>query len=36
VIGVLDHGRLVEWGTHEQLMAREGLYFHLNMVQLQA
>ncbi|MBV9818054.1 MAG: peptidase domain-containing ABC transporter [Solirubrobacterales bacterium] len=36
VIGVLDHGRLVEWGNHEQLMAREGLYFHLNMVQVQA
>jgi ATP-binding cassette subfamily B protein len=36
VIGVLDCGRLVEWGNHEQLMAREGLYFHLNMVQVQA
>ncbi|MHB8690419.1 MAG: peptidase domain-containing ABC transporter [Solirubrobacteraceae bacterium] len=36
VIGVLDRGRLVEWGSHEQLMAREGLYFHLNMVQVSA
>jgi ABC-type bacteriocin/lantibiotic exporter with double-glycine peptidase domain/CRP-like cAMP-binding protein len=36
VIGVLDHGQLVEWGSHEELMAREGLYFHLNMVQVEA
>jgi ABC-type bacteriocin/lantibiotic exporter with double-glycine peptidase domain/CRP-like cAMP-binding protein len=36
VIGVLDHGQLVEWGSHEELMAREGLYFHLNMVQVGA
>jgi ATP-binding cassette subfamily B protein len=36
VIGVLERGRLVEWGDHEELMAREGLYFHLNMVQVQA
>lgn len=36
VIGVLDHGRLVEWGNHEELMARGGLYFHLNMVQVEA
>jgi ABC-type bacteriocin/lantibiotic exporter with double-glycine peptidase domain/CRP-like cAMP-binding protein len=36
VIGVLDHGQLVEWGSHEDLMAREGLYFHLNMVQVEA
>jgi ATP-binding cassette subfamily B protein len=35
-IGVLDHGQLVEWGSHEELMAREGLYFHLNMVQVEA
>lgn len=34
VIGVLDHGQLIEWGSHEELMAREGLYFHLNMVQV--
>lgn len=34
--GVLDHGQLVEWGSHEELMAREGLYFHLNMVQVEA
>jgi ABC-type bacteriocin/lantibiotic exporter with double-glycine peptidase domain/CRP-like cAMP-binding protein len=36
VIGVLDHGQLVEWGSHEELMAREGLYFHLNTVQVEA
>jgi ABC-type multidrug transport system fused ATPase/permease subunit len=36
VIGVLDHGQLVEWGSHEELMARGGLYFHLNMVQVEA
>ena len=36
VIGVLERGHLVEWGTHEELMAREGLYFHLNMVQVEA
>ncbi len=34
VIGVLDRGRMVEWGSHEELMARQGLYFHLNAVQL--
>jgi ATP-binding cassette subfamily B protein len=34
VIGVLEQGRLVELGTHEQLMDREGLYHYLNTVQL--
>jgi ATP-binding cassette subfamily B protein len=29
VILVLDHGRLVEQGTHEQLLAHEGLYASL-------
>ena len=25
----MDHGRIVEAGTHEQLMARKGYYYHL-------
>ncbi len=30
---VLDQGRLVEQGTHAQLLAREGLYAHLHGMQ---
>ena len=26
LILVMDHGRIVEHGTHQQLMARQGLY----------
>lgn len=26
IILVLDHGRMVQWGTHEELVCREGLY----------
>jgi len=31
---VLDRGILVEQGNHEQLMALQGLYFHLAQQQL--
>ncbi|MGN7725387.1 lipid A export permease/ATP-binding protein MsbA [Luteimonas sp. 22616] len=30
---VLDHGRLVEQGTHTELLARGGLYAHLHQMQ---
>jgi ABC-type multidrug transport system fused ATPase/permease subunit len=31
---VLDHGRIVEHGTHDELLAREGLYWQLHHVQI--
>jgi HlyB family type I secretion system ABC transporter len=34
LILVMDRGVLVESGTHEELMARRGQYFHLNQQQL--
>jgi HlyB family type I secretion system ABC transporter len=34
-IVVLDRGRLVEQGTHDELMARQGLYFYLASQQLE-
>jgi len=33
VIWVMDHGRLVEQGTHQDLMARQGLYASLAELQ---
>ncbi|MFN2543426.1 MAG: peptidase domain-containing ABC transporter [Actinomycetota bacterium] len=34
VILVIDRGRLVEQGTHDELIARKGLYFYLSSRQL--
>jgi ABC-type bacteriocin/lantibiotic exporter with double-glycine peptidase domain/CRP-like cAMP-binding protein len=34
VIMVLEKGRLVEFGTHDELMARQGLYYYLCSQQL--
>jgi ATP-binding cassette subfamily B protein len=34
-IMVLDRGHLVEHGTHEELIARQGLYFYLASQQLE-
>ncbi|MDA8265443.1 MAG: ATP-binding cassette domain-containing protein [Actinomycetota bacterium] len=34
VIVVLDKGRLVEKGTHDELLARQGVYFYLYSQQL--
>jgi ATP-binding cassette subfamily B protein len=30
---VMDHGRIAEQGTHESLMSRQGLYYHLQRLQ---
>ena len=34
IIMVFEKGRLVERGTHDELMAHEGLYFYLCSQQL--
>lgn len=33
-IAVLEQGRIVEYGTHDELLAREGLYHHLHASQV--
>ena len=35
VIAVIHNGKVIESGTHSELMASEGAYYHLNTVQLQ-
>lgn len=34
LILVLDHGRIAERGTHDELIARHGLYEHIYEKQL--
>ena len=36
LIVVLEKGRLVERGTHDELMERRGLYFYLVSQQLES
>ena len=32
-IFVIDHGQVAEYGTHEELMAKQGIYYNLFQVQ---
>ncbi|MCI6172009.1 MAG: type I secretion system permease/ATPase [Selenomonas bovis] len=32
---VIDHGRIVEAGSHQELLARRGAYYHLYMAQME-
>jgi ABC-type multidrug transport system fused ATPase/permease subunit len=32
-IAVVDSGRIVELGSHEELLGRDGLYAHFNALQ---
>jgi ATP-binding cassette subfamily B protein len=34
-IGVLEHGRIIEYGTHDELLARGGTYARLFLLQAQ-
>ena len=36
MVVVLDHGRIVETGTHEELLARRGTYFNLYTMQFRS
>ena len=35
VIAVIHNGKVIESGTHSELMASQGAYFHLNTVQME-
>ena len=35
IIAVIHHGRVVEEGTHQELLGRKGIYYNLVMAQMQ-